>query len=91
MTQGQFMQVLQTEAAKLQKNLAKRERELRQSTNVAIKDAERQRDREIRENKEAFSVFLFLSPLPLLLIAIFVFYKKRGAEIQGAIDSRVRS
>ena len=28
MTQGQFMQVLQTEAAKLQKNLAKREREL---------------------------------------------------------------
>ena len=39
MTQGQFMQVLQTEAAKLQKNLAKKERELRQDTNTKVKAA----------------------------------------------------
>ena len=57
MTQGQFMQLLQTEAAKLQKNLAKRERELRQTTNVKIKDAERKRDREIRESKEVSKGF----------------------------------
>jgi len=92
MTQGQFMQVLQTEAAKLQKNLAKRERELRQTTNVKIKDAERKRDREIREKQRSIQrLSVFLPPLPLLLIALFVFYKKRGAEIQGALDSRVRS
>ena len=61
MTQGQFMQVLQTEAAKLQKNLAKRERELRQATNVKVKDAERKRDREIREKQKSIqrlSVFI---------------------------------
>jgi len=92
MTQGQFMQVLQTEAAKLQKNLAKRERELRQTTNVKIKDAERKRDRKIREKQRSIQrLSVFLPPLPLLLIALFVFYKKRGAEIQGALDSRVRS
>ena len=92
MTQGQFMQVLQTEAAKLQKNLAKRERELRQSTNVKVKDAERKRDREIREKQRSIQrLSVFVPPLPLLLIALFVFYKKRRAEIQGAIDSRVRA
>lgn len=92
MTQGQFMQVLQTEAAKLQKNLAKRERELRQTTNVKVKDAERKRDREIREKQRSIQrLSVFIPPLPLLLIALFVYYKKRGAEIQGAVDSRVRS
>ena len=92
MTQGQFMQVLQTEAAKLQKNLAKRERELRQSTNVKVKDAERKRDREIREKQRSIQrLSVFVPPLPLLLIALWVYYRKRGAEIQGAIDSRVRA
>jgi ABC-2 type transport system permease protein len=92
MTQGQFMQVLQTEAAKLQKNLAKKERELRQDTNTKVKAAERQRDREIK-NKQEYIQFMsvFLPPIPLLLIAILVFWKKRSAEIQGAIASRVRS
>lgn len=92
MTQGQFMQVLQTEAAKLQKNLAKKERELRQDTNTKVKAAERQRDREIK-NKQEYIQFMsvFLPPIPLLLIAIIVFWKKRSAEIQGAIASRVRS
>jgi len=92
MTQGQFMQVLQTEAAKLQKNLAKRERELRQTTNVKVKDAERKRDREIREKQRSIQrLSVFVPPLPLLLIALWVYYRKRGAEIQGAIDSRVRA
>ncbi len=92
MTQGQFMQVLQTEAAKLQKNLAKRERELRQTANVKIKDAERRRDREVREKQRSIQrLSVFIPPLPLLLIAIFVFYKKRRTEIQGTVDSRVRS
>ena len=77
MTQSQFMQVLQTEAAKLQKNMAKRERELRQTTNVKIKDAERKRDREIREKQRSIQrLSVFIPPLPLLLIAIFVFYRK---------------
>jgi Fe2+ transport system protein B len=92
MTQGQFMQVLQTEAAKLQKNLAKRERELRQDTNTKVKSAERQRDREIKEKQEYIQLMsVFLPPIPLLIIAIVVFWKKRSAEIQGAIASRVRS
>ena len=37
MTQGQFMQVLQTEAAKLQKNMERRQRELRKEANTKIK------------------------------------------------------
>ena len=92
MTQGQFMQVLQTEAAKLQKNLAKRERELRQETNTKVKDAERKRDSEIKSKQEKIqNLSVFLPPIPLLIIAFLVYRKKRAAEIQGATASRVRS
>ena len=92
MTQGQFMQVLQTEAAKLQKNLAKKERELRKESNAKIKDAERNRDREIKAKQESIQrLSVFLPPLPLLIIALVVFYRKKKAEIQGANSSRVRS
>ena len=92
MTQGQFMQVLQTEAAKLQKNLAKKERELRKESNAKIKDAERSRDREIKAKQESIQrLSVFLPPLPLLIIALVVFYRKKKAEIQGAYSSRVRS
>ena len=92
MTQGQFMQVLQTEAAKLQKNLAKKERELRKESNAKIKDAERSRDREIKAKQESIQrLSVFLPPLPLLIIAFVVFYRKKKAEIQGAYSSRVRS
>ena len=92
MTQGQFMQVLQTEAAKLQKNLAKKERELRKESNAKIKDAERSRDREIKAKQESIQrLSVFLPPLPLLVIAFVVFYRKKKAEIQGAYSSRVRS
>ncbi|HAD21808.1 MAG TPA: hypothetical protein DCF87_06810, partial [Opitutae bacterium] len=64
MTQGQFMQVLQTEAAKLQKNLAKKERELRKESNTKIKDAERRRDREIKAKQESIQrLSVFLPPL----------------------------
>ena len=92
MTQGQFMQVLQTEAAKLQKNLAKKERELRKESNAKIKDAERSRDREIKAKRESIQrLSVFLPPLPLLIIAFVVFYRKKKAEIQGAYSSRVRS
>ena len=92
MTQGQFMQVLQTEAAKLQKNLAKKERELRKESNAKIKDAERSRDREIKAKQESIQrLSVFLPPLPLLIIAFVVFYRKKKAELQGAYSSRVRS
>ena len=92
MTQGQFMQVLQTEAAKLQKNLAKKERELRKESNAKIKDAERNRDREIKAKQESIQrLSVFLPPLPLLIIALVVSYRKKKAEIQGANSSRVRS
>ena len=92
MTQGQFMQVLQTEAAKLQKNLAKRERELRQQTNTKVKDAERKRDAEIKDKQESIqNMSVFLPPIPLLVIAFFVYRKKRSAENQGATASRVLS
>ena len=92
MTQGQFMQVLQTEAAKLQKNMERRQRELRREANTKIKSAERNRDTLIKE-KENWVQFLsvVLPPIPLLIIALVVFIKKKTAEIQGAIASRVRS
>jgi ABC-2 type transport system permease protein len=92
MTQGQFMQLLQTEAAKLQKNLAKRERELRQDTNTKVKAAERQRDRKIKEKQEFIQqMSVFLPPIPLLIVALIVFSRKRKAEIDGAVGSRLRS
>ena len=92
MTQGQFMQVLQTEAAKLQKNMERRQRELRKEANTKIKSAERDRDALIKE-KESWVQFLSLAlpPIPLLIVALVVFIKKKTAEIQGAIASRVRS
>jgi hypothetical protein len=92
MTQGQFMQVLQTEAAKLQKNLAKKERELRKESSTKIKDAETKRDTEIDAKQKSIQrLSVFLPPLPLLVIAFVVFYRKKKAEIQGAYSSRVRS
>ena len=92
MTQEQFIQVLQTEAGKLQKNLAKKERELRKESSAKIKDAERRRDREIKAKQESIQrLSVFLPPLPLLIIALIVFYRKKKAEIQGAYSSRVRS
>ena len=92
MTQGQFMQVLQTEAAKLQKNMERRQRELRKEANTKIKSAERDRDALIKE-KESWVQFLSLAlpPIPLLIVALVVFIKKKTAEIQGAIASRVRA
>ena len=92
MTQSQFMQVLQTEAGKLQKNLAKRERELRKESSAKVKDAERKRDSEIKRKQETIqNLAVFLPPIPLLLIALGVFFKKKTAEIQGASASRLRS
>ena len=86
------MQVVQTEIAKLQKNLARKERELRKESSKKIKEAERNRDREIKEKQENMQkLSVFFPPLPLLLIALFVFYRKRKAEIQGANSTRVRS
>ncbi len=92
MMPGQLMQVVQTEIAKLQKNLARKERELRKESSKKIKEAERNRDREIKEKQENMQkLSVFFPPLPLLLIALFVFYRKRKAEIQGANSTRVRS
>jgi hypothetical protein len=77
---------------KLQKNLAKKERELRKESNTKIKDAERRRDREIKAKQESIQrLSVFLPPLPLLIIAFVVFYRKKKAEIQGAYSSSVRS
>ena len=92
MTQTQFMQVLQTEAAKLNKNMERRQRELRKESNAKIKDAERNRDALIRrmESKIQF-MSVFLPPIPLLIIAVLVFVRKKTFEIQGANESRVRS
>ncbi|MBT7740879.1 MAG: hypothetical protein HN727_03670 [Opitutae bacterium] len=91
MTQGQFMQVLQTEAAKLQKNLGRKERELKKETDKKIKSAQRKRDRKIKNKQDTIkSLSVFLPPIPLLLIAIAVFVRKRAAEIQGAHSNRVR-
>jgi hypothetical protein len=92
MTPNQFVQVLQTEGAKLQKNREKRQRELSKEANKKIKDARRKRDTLIR-NMEAKVQFLsvVLPPIPLLIIAIIVFFRKKAAEMQGATASRVRS
>ncbi|MBN38276.1 MAG: hypothetical protein CMI29_07400 [Opitutae bacterium] len=92
MTQGQFMQVLQTEGAKLNKNLERRQRELRKEANIKIKSAERNRDELIKAKEESVQFLsVVLPPIPLLIIALIVFIKKKTAEIQGAIASRVRS
>jgi hypothetical protein len=92
MTQGQFMQVLQTEAAKLNKNMERRQRELRKEANTKIKSAESNRDELIKAKEESVQFLsVVLPPIPLLIIALIVFIKKKTAEIQGAIASRVRS
>jgi hypothetical protein len=92
MTQSQFMQVLQTEGAKLNKNLERRQRELQKETNTKIKEAELERDVLIRlMEKKVQYMSVLLPPIPLLIIALIVFFRKKSAEIQGAATSRVRS
>jgi lipid II:glycine glycyltransferase (peptidoglycan interpeptide bridge formation enzyme) len=91
MTQGQFMQVLQTEAAKLNKNMERRQRELRKEANTKIKSAERDRDTLIKDKEELVQFLsVVLPPIPLLLIALIVFIIKKTTEIQGTAASRVR-
>jgi hypothetical protein len=65
---------------------------LRKESNAKIKDAERNRDALIRrmESKVQF-MSVFLPPIPLLIIAVLVFVRKKTVEIQGANESRVRS
>ena len=85
------MQVLQTEAAKLQKNMERRQRELRKEANTKIKSAERDRDALIKDKEELVQFLsVVLPPIPLLLVALLVFILKKTAEIQGATASRVR-
>ena len=92
MDQMQLIQVVQTEAAKMNKNLDRRKRELEKETNAKIKEANRNRDILVREMEgKAQLMSVLLPPIPLLIIAIVVFYRKKSAEIQGAASSRVRS
>jgi hypothetical protein len=71
--------------------LARKERELRKETNKKIKTAERNRDRDIKDKQVRLQLnSILLPPIPLLLIAIVVFVRKRAAEIQGARSNRVR-
>ena len=76
----------------MNKNLDRRKRELEKETNAKIKEANRNRDILVREMEgKAQLMSVLLPPIPLLIIAIVVFYRKKSAEIQGAASSRVRS
>ena len=91
MTQGQFMQVLQTEAAKLQKNLAKKERELRRKVTLRLKmqkEAVTEKSKQSRKASKG-SPYFFLPTFAYHRICSFL--QKEKAEIQGAYSSRVRS
>jgi hypothetical protein len=65
---------------------------LSKEANKKIKDAKRKRDILIlaMEAKVQF-LSVVLPPIPLLIIAIIVFFRKKAAEIQGATAFRVRS
>ena len=83
---------LNTEQAKwgavLQSVTEKAERDLRKE----ITKSDRARDSKIEKSQEQVKFLaVFLPPIPLLLIAVFIFIKKRKAELEGAATSRVRS
>jgi hypothetical protein len=72
--------------------MERRQRELRKEANTKIKSAESNRDELIKAKEESVQFLsVVLPPIPLLIIALIVFIKKKTAEIQGAIASRVRS
>ena len=58
---------------------------------MKIKDAERKRDREIREKQRSIQRLSVFLPPSIALDCIVRILQKRGAEIQGTVDSRVRS
>ena len=80
---------LAIEVAKLQKNLAKKERELRKESEAEIKEAERNRDLEIKRSRGMQKFSVFLPPLPAYNRCNCFLQKK--AEIQGAASARVRA
>ena len=66
---------------------AKESRKLKKAMTIS----DRKRDAEIEEGQNLVkSLAVFLPPIPLLLIALFVFSKKRMAELDGAVSNRVR-
>ena len=86
------VQKLNAEQAKwgavLQRVTEKAERDLRKE----ITKNDRERDAKIEESQEQVKFLaVFLPPIPLLLIAVFIFIKKRKAELEGAAASRVRA
>ncbi len=86
------IQKLNAEQAKwgavLQRVTEKAERDLRKE----ITKNDRERDAKIEDSQEQVKFLaVFLPPIPLLLIAVFIFIKKRNAELEGAAASRVRS
>ena len=86
------IQKLNAEQAKwgavLQRVTEKAERDLRKE----ITKNDRERDAKIEESQEQVKFLaVFLPPIPLLLIAVFIFIKKRKAELEGAAASRVRA
>ena len=79
MTQGQFMQLLKLKQPSYRKILPSVAR-THQTTNVKIKDAERKRDKEIREKQSIQRLSVFIPPIPLLLIAVIVSTIKGGQK-----------
>jgi len=83
---------LNTEQAKwgaeLRSVTEKAERDLKKE----ITKSDRARDSKIEKSQEQVKFLaVFLPPIPLLLIAVFIFIKKRKAELDGAATSRVRT
>jgi hypothetical protein len=83
---------LETEQAKwnaeLQTVMEKADRNLKVET---IK-SNRERDDRIEESQEDVKFLaVFLPPIPLLIIAALIFFKKRKAELEGTAAARVRS
>ena len=66
----------------------KADRDLRKE----ITKSDRARDSLIEQSQEQVKFLaVFLPPIPLFLIAVFIFIKKRKAELEGAAASRVRT
>lgn len=91
MTGFDFINLLQAEGSKWEAEVLDIETKENRKLNKAIAASDRKRDAEIEASQNTVKYLaVFLPPVPLLLIALFVFARKRMAELEGAVSDRVR-
>ncbi|HYW78065.1 MAG TPA: OmpH family outer membrane protein, partial [Thermoguttaceae bacterium] len=74
-----------------QRRMQQKVDQLQRKNNRELKEIEKQQDREIRRVQDRYKMLaVLLPPIPPLLLALMVFFTRRGREREGVARSRLR-